>query len=68
MLQTACAGSDGLPHMAGHPWPPKVLLQWGQGIVMALMSCISMTSIQSGNPMHLWDLKEQQIFILTLRH
>ena len=42
--------------------------QQGQSAVMAPMSCIPKTSIQSSDPMCFWDYKKQKIFILTLGH
>ena len=68
MLQAMCAGLDRLLHLVGHTWPPEALSQQGQGMVMPLMTCISVAPIQSGNMMGLGDHKEQEIFSLTLGH
>ena len=51
----------------GHPGPPELLKQQGGGPVLALMTCISMTTINSFSPVGLRDYKDDSGFSLTLQ-
>ena len=65
MLQVMCAGFYGLLHLVGHSCPPEAFPQQAQGMVMPLMTCISVAPIQSGNTVCLGDHEEQEIFSFT---
>ena len=58
MFQAMQTGLNGLLHLIGHAWPPGMLLQQRQGMVMTLMTHIPMAPIQGGNTMGLRDHKE----------
>ena len=66
MLQAMCAGLQGFLHLISHPWPTEVFAQQRQGMVMPLMTCISVPPIQSGNTVCLGD-HEEQIFSFAFR-
>ena len=58
MLQAMHTGLKRLLHLIGYAWPPEMLSQQRQGMVMFLMTHISVTPIQGSNPMGLWDHEE----------
>ena len=68
MLQAMCAGFYGLLHLVDHSLPQDTSPQQRQGMVMPLMTCISVAPIQSGNTVCLGDHEEQEIFNFTFVH
>ena len=66
MLKAIHAGFYGLLHLVGFSWPSEAFPEQWQGMVMPLMTCISVAPIQCGNTVCPGDHKELQFWLWAL--
>ena len=59
-------GLNTLLHLIGHAWPPEMLPQQRQGMVMSLMTCISMTPIQDATQWAFGTVKSRRSSVSPL--
>ena len=67
MLDTSFAVANSFLPLGSHSWPQESVLQQAQHLLLALMSSIPMTSIQSCHSMSLGDQESQNLLQLTSR-
>ena len=53
MLDALLAAANHLLHLSGHSWPPELVMQQAQCLLLALVSSIMLTSIYGIYPVNL---------------
>ena len=55
MLDTSLTAANHLLHLSSHTWPPELVMQQAQYLLLALVSSIMVTSIHGSYPVSLGD-------------